>query len=693
MTSTPYPAAPGQSGGIDNLQALLGLGAFRVADNSQGSGTGFGQNITETFVRSLITSQAMNMGAGDGSLSAIMTNLTTYLEQLELSSLKWLQPYIPGATDDDFSTVDGAVQAILQALDIQLLMGVSDFTQWLHDIFDPNSALWSDAKAKWDALMGMLSSYPPFGSSAATVAVWWSNLLVALGLDPTTSAFIANIISGNYDWAKQSKAWLDQILSALGLSSGTDVGNAIGANTTNIATQTSVLNQISDIFNGLVVTPINTAVQQIKDWWNNLWAPQTATVAQTVVNVKNAQSFQISAITSGYRNPAWVCRYPVGDVAYPESQNSGLLVYDQAGSPAPPSGANIPYRALPAAYVITQNQSRGGYIAISNTVVMDTVGFIVSWNGVALTANSIFMEVFRENSDGSLTRIYSFDITSSLVAGIQYVERTLSPGLIANAGERYLVRLRNISSTGQIGLQGLDLNPTSVKAAHYTTSAAATNVSSYSAADAATYSTGIFAWGLLASKSGTATDQLYSDDFNRSALGSLWFLQSTTANQLGITANTAGYQGTTAGTQRGLYVRPTASDRMWVEGSLYNNTLVVTGTQQGLILNANRDLSQMVALLVNNSSAKIYSGPSGSLTQRATVSTLLNDVPWQFYYNPATNTYTALKNGQSIGLSWLDSGNLMAHNANTRYGGLQLARDGSGFNSGNIDSWLLQDWS
>ncbi|MEB3021318.1 hypothetical protein [[Mycobacterium] crassicus] len=435
---------------------------------------------------------------------------------------------------------------------------------------------------------------------------------------------------------------------------------------------------------------LGTALNNAWEWFSGLMGWQTA----TETNQQNAQNFQISALTGSARNPTWVCRYPVGDVSYPESQNAFLNVYDSLGRQAPRAeyaanvGSEIPWQSMPGLWVIAAGIARGSYIGISNTAIMDTVGVLI--NRGTGTINNVFLEVFRENPDTSLTRIYNFDISSSLsTAGIFYVERTLSPGLVAQAGERYLVRVRNASTgTAQVSIQGL--NPTSamVQYGHRTNSSGDTNKTSYSSTEAAAVNVGAIAWTLLASQGQVATDQLYADDFNRSGMGALWFLQSTTSDQMGIAFGQASYAGLLDGSQHALYTRPLASDRMRVEGNLYN---IISGTQEGLLLNCNRDLSQIVYLAVNNANARIYTGSATSLTQRASVSTTLNSVPWQFYYDPTTNTYTALKNGKSVGLSWADSSNLMQHGSLYRYGGLRISR-GSLVNGGSIDNWLLKDW-
>jgi hypothetical protein len=420
-------------------------------------------------------------------------------------------------------------------------------------------------------------------------------------------------------------------------------------------------------------------------------------IVQTEINQKNAQNFQISALTSTSRNPAWMCRYPVGDVAYPEIQNGRLSTYDSAGQPAPSAaagtyvGSDVPWKAYPGFWVIPAGATRGTFITISNTAVMDTIGTVV--NKQTGTVDNLFLELFRINPDYSMTRLNSFEISGEFTtaAATKYVEREVPNGFIAQAGEAYIVRTRNASTgTASISVQGVELGPQSVQTGHYTadgnTAKTSYTISETAASIAATR---ISPWALIASKGQTATDQLYADDFNRSGMGGLWYLQSTSSDQMGIVLGTASYMGTAAGHQHGLYTRPLASDRMWVEGNLYN---INSSVQEGLLLNSNRDLSQIVYLAVNNVEARIYTGSAGSLTSRASVSTLFNSVPWQFYYDPPTKKYTVLKDGKSIGLSWTDSGNLMQHGALFRYGGLRISRSGL-LNGGSIDNWLLQDWS
>lgn len=441
--------------------------------------------------------------------------------------------------------------------------------------------------------------------------------------------------------------------------------------------------------------PVGDALNQAWEWLSGLMGWQTT----TEITQKNAQNFQISALTGGYRNPIWACRYPVGDVSYPEVLNMTMPVYDQVGVPSPKSGnaawvsGEAPWNTRAASYNVLQNESRGGYIVVSNTAVMDKVGMF----GVASAGlNNLFLDLFRVDMGVEAVRIMSVNCTAAISANTGYFEVGIpGGGVLAQAGERYLVRLRNKSSVaGTVQVRCIAGLTGSTSVGMYTTNSTDTDKTTYTWSGVLSLAAAVTPFALFASQGQVATDQLYADDFNRSGIGALWYLQSTNSGQIGISLGTTTYTGSTDGHQHAVYTRPLASDRMWVEGNFYN---INSSTPCGLLLNCNRDLSQVVYLYVNNAVARIYTGSATSLTQRATVNTLFNSVPWQFYYDPATNKYTVLKDGKTTGsgwsgLSWTDSGNVVKHGSLYRYGGIRISR-ASLFYGGNIDNWVLKDWS
>lgn len=97
-----------------------------------------------------------------------------------------------------------------------------------------------------------------------------------------------------------------QKFDALISSAGTATAAALGVLIANLNT---MLTQISDIFNGAVVTPINTVVQQIKDWWTatGVDLPTAITnagnavgdIADIISNAAQSTAAQVGAALAG----------------------------------------------------------------------------------------------------------------------------------------------------------------------------------------------------------------------------------------------------------------------------------------------------------------------------------------------------------------------------------------------------------
>lgn len=417
----------------------------------------------------------------------------------------------------------------------------------------------------------------------------------------------------------------------------------------------------------------------------------------TTTNVANLQNFTIATQTAGYRNPTWVSRYPVADVSYPDCQN--LLVTTDGNTSAQTAGTAHTHNidtaeAGPIIVGAAQNESIGSYVTISNPTVMNTVAMYL-WV-ISGTVNNIFLEVFKENpSTTALTRITSNSVAGTLPGSPAYFEATLAAPIIAQPGERYMVRARNASSTvGIIGSAGLTRSLISPDIAFATTGTSFTAQTSYSAADVVTAraTNQSLTWAMLANASPTASDVSFSDDFNRSQFGSLWLLISSWATQLGIVSTMATYQGTTNGDQQGLFIRSCNGDGNRVDFDVTDSALATTHARCGGFLHANQDLTQMVYLGVTDNAVNIYSGASTSPTSRATISTSSNDGTWSLIYDVPSNTYTAYLNGVAVGLSWNDSGNLMTHGDGYRFGGVRVSRV-TAVNGGTVDNWTLRDYS
>lgn len=105
---------------------------------------------------------------------------------------------------------------------------------------------------------GLLDKFDEFTDDITAATAWITDLIEKL--TGQARATIEDAIDDVADFASQ----LGTILS--GGSVGSPLPNLSGA--LNIGSLQTTLNQFEDIFNGVVVTPINSIVTAVKDWWD-----------------------------------------------------------------------------------------------------------------------------------------------------------------------------------------------------------------------------------------------------------------------------------------------------------------------------------------------------------------------------------------------------------------------------------------
>lgn len=152
MVDTPYPNAPGSAGSTQNLQTAIGQGNYTIDDNADGSGTNYGQNIDDSYVRSLIPGAAPALTGGGlwTSLADFRDKFHTYLQTFDLDTLKMVQPFVPGATDDDFVDTPTAATKILSSFGFHYRLGTDDFNSWIQNFYAVHATNWDTAKQNWD---------------------------------------------------------------------------------------------------------------------------------------------------------------------------------------------------------------------------------------------------------------------------------------------------------------------------------------------------------------------------------------------------------------------------------------------------------------------------------------------------------------------------------------------------------------
>lgn len=421
-------------------------------------------------------------------------------------------------------------------------------------------------------------------------------------------------------------------------------------------------------------------------------------VQQAVSDNKVAQqNFTISAIVSDYRNPNWVSRYPVADVSWPEFMINrgdvfGTTDTASAGTAHTHTASltNNMYSVV-AGRGIAVGDCRGVYITVSNTTVFDTVMLYV-WRAAGTFTGTVTSDVFREREDGSLYQIFSQDITAQIGTTSTFLEYTLPDLIVAQAGEKYMIRIYNNSSLGLFSAAMTETSGAQEQGFYYASAASPLNsATTYTSGQASTAqsNTGFVNWTALACAQMTPTDRSFSDDANRSAIGGLWFRKSSTASLMDVYEEAFGYTSSTDGSQSSIYIHSTNRDVQRVEANLYFNPS--STARQGVLLNCNRSLSQVVYLGVNGTSAKIYSGSHTSLTERASLTIANDDSLWTMYYDQGNDKYVALKDGANIGLEWTGVSTAVSHGSDYRYGGIRI-ECASAQPAGTVDNWTLRDW-
>jgi hypothetical protein len=530
------------------------------------------------------------------------------------------------------------------------------------------------------------------GATTSTQAGnFFTNLASLLGGPTLTTT------PGSFSTTTAATNFVNSILSPTGLLATLSGGLLSTGVIPNLA-QSKIINLPTDLSS--LSTNVSNAVDFTQDTIDGLLGalrgipiiggliPDLSSAIKT--STVNLQNFTISALDDGYRNPTWVCRYPIGDVTYLEALNGNLLALGNTGAASAGTAHTHPMQVdvQTAAWNIHQDESIGGYVTISKTNVFDTIGIVCL--KPAGTLNNVFLELFRENYDGSLTRLSSTNIAASITTTNTYIETTLSPSVICQEGERYVIRVRNSSTVAtNVSLVGLQTLTATLDAASFTTvGSSLTTQTSYTAAQATTAQGGnVLGWALIAAKTLPQADKSYSDDFNRANLGPWWATFGTAP--IVIASESATYGGSTNGDEQALYIRSTAGDASRVEAAL---TIGAGATTQrfGIMMHANRELTQYVYLSVTGSDAKIYSWNGTTLTQRATVA-VGGTANYALYYDVPNDKYVALQNNAAFGLQWTGVSSAITHDANARFGGVVISR-ASGVNAGGIDNWTLRDW-
>lgn len=395
---------------------------------------------TGSFVMSLLSTILKRLFA-DAQLATVNT-VEDVLDQLEAWSLA-LSQAANGAAGDLAALIDGVLGTGHQ---------VQDLVNHLQDI----------------------------GEKAANAIAYWLTVFNDTG--QSTAALLASFITDGYDNAADAIANFGILLSNSGAAGMAALG-------TLIANLNTMLTQISDIFHGASVTPVNTVVQQIQDWWNSN-AAYLSNIPNTAVQGLTGFGANIGASVQALSDAAWqglraFLGIPSG-VGPPQVASAGqqvrvdlnnasdiataaalyqanqaitkqsFLSIDPSADPVFPL-SNIT-GASPSTVSVTQAKSVMGIIGLPDSGTKKSV----VWLGGALTnITAVYVNLYKVNTTtGEFTRTHkSANIIGSLanpVSGVawNFYNLPISDNFPTVQGDWYVAEIA-ITGTGTYSVVGV----------------------------------------------------------------------------------------------------------------------------------------------------------------------------------------------------------------------------------------------
>lgn len=418
---------------------------------------------------------------------------------------------------------------------------------------------------------------------------------------------------------------------------------------------------------------------------------------------ENADSSQVTALAQlSAPQPPWVSPYPASEVVYPHILLGTLLIFGSTGAQTAGTAHTHDAGGLNSSgtvYTVPVNNAVGSYIYVTQSRFVNLVGLYLR-AVTALAGGQVWFQLFREEPDRSLTRMLHEDITSFVTTTLDLIEVTVPGGFTIRQGERWLVRILNKTSPSRtLGILGMEATANSPTEGHFSTTASVSDTSYNTAtADAAVAAGDVMPWGYLAAELAPPEDRIYTDDFNRANLGPNWSWlgrELGTNGDLGISNGHVVFSGSGDLAQID-FLHPTNSDYMRVDFDVHNvqGDPSVPEVGCGAMIAWDRQAFTGVSLFISAHEAVIAERHGGTWTIVEDVDIEGNDATWSIIYDPDTNIYTALKDGQDIGLDWEDTSNVIPHGPNYRYSSLQIARDiaTATINGGEIDNFVLRDY-
>ena len=531
--------------------------------------------------------------------------------------------------------------------------------------------------------------------------------------------------------------WINQLKTLLtgGIVNNplpTLVGIALG-------TVQRMVQQITDIFNGFVITPINAAVQGVKDWFANLLGWQSTTTSnvsaaqQSTLNLSTQVTYvqQVIAVQSGMG--VWETGPDrTGSVSFPfallnlhsHTTSNGLSIASSTGThthgsltgntgsastgtahthPLNGTGASIPSsgnhaHAISGSVTVdnmavptvnaTATYAPWGNVIFKSAASRSVLTWLASKTG---TVSSFYIDLYRLERDGSSTLVYSSaDMSGSLSTTLSWLQIAMATPINADLGDAYDVQFR-MTGSGTVSIAGINmpnpiplpgLRPYAIGSGRNPSSTPAPATIDTSTRDAMYVGPAPFV-SIGIDVGQTQIPRFFYDNFNRSSFGQSWITYGSIkiSNGSVVHGNAFGSSARAAA----QYAQPLLTDTVAIEFDID-----AYGTASGCGICCTDGLGSGAWIEVDNSTVYVATGSYSSQTTRARSSDA-GGGHYKATYTLSDNTFRVYKNSSTTPIiTWVDSSNVVAHGPDKRWVAVQPTSDGLG-GTARIDNFIAAD--
>lgn len=482
-----------------------------------------------------------------------------------------------------------------------------------------------------------------------------------------------------------------------------DLGSWINGQFDNVQ---QVVNQIIEIFNGLVVTPINSAIQGVKEWFNGLVGFRETVVdvveeAQTqVVHVQQMLDVRSNRGLNEGPDPTAESSFSLEVMTMPVAHRHEYVATGSTAQWTNPTGVS--------SFEVNSTTSRWAFIRCWRDDPPKSVLSWMSWRTGAVT--SFYLDVYKMETNGSYTWLASTDNLAGELTTVQSwmqfeipVEVVTTPGMVIGVQFRasHPVNISGVEFPAPLAPWGF--RPTSTGGVRAASDAPST-LSTLTMDSVYNGSTPFVQFGSDVGQ--VDNPRSFYDDFGGGIQDRFWkkLRGGLASSDITTESGAAAFSGGAAAIfslQAGIYTRPLLTDRMACEFTVLDPHV---NCACGVFLSSNWDMNEFVMLSVESDRFQLWTGSgtdTGAWTAQRTytIATGSSSV-WKLEYNPAAtdpaydpsltaNTYYVSRGGVAL-VDWTDSTNIVSHGRGRRFGGLMVTSTGFG-KSGRIDNFNFYD--